>query len=135
MTLLGFDFGTRRIGVAVGQTLTLSARPLTVIRNHDGRPDWCGITRLVDEWRPDALVVGLPRHADGSPHPLAPGIGRFCRQLHGRYRMPVHTIDESLSSSEAARRKGNARAGLDAGAAAVILETWLAHNQDLMTRP
>lgn len=134
MTLLGFDFGTRRIGIAVGQTLSNSASPLSVISNRTGRPDWEHINRLVDEWQPDALVVGMPCHADASPHPLGEPIARFCRQLHGRYRLPVHTIDESLSSCAAAQRLGADQSGLDAVAAAVILETWLAHHQHMATQ-
>jgi len=131
MTLLGFDFGSRRIGIAVGQTLTASASPLAVIRNRNGRPDWEAITQLISEWQPDALIVGLPQYADGSTHPLVASIARFCRQLQGRYHLPVHSIDESLSSDEAARRMGGKQPALDAGAAAVILETWLAHQQHM----
>ncbi len=125
MTLMGFDFGTRRIGVAVGQSIIASARPLAIIENRNGRPAWDDLAQLIADWQPEALIVGLPRHADDSPHPLKAAIERFCRQLHGRYQLPVHTIDESFSSREAVQRMGADGPGLDAGAAAVILETWM----------
>ncbi len=129
--LLGFDYGTRRIGVAVGQGLTGTANPVAVVNARDGKPDWAEIETLVSEWRPIALVVGLPRHADGSDNELTPRVRRFARQLAGRTGLDVHTIDEHLSSVAAERtlqhgsRRG-ARDELDAMAAACILEDWLA---------
>jgi len=122
-TALGFDYGERRIGVAVGQSITGSARPLTTLKSRGLRPDWETLSALVDEWRPERFVVGMPSHADGSDHALKPRIDRFCRQLTGRYGVPVSIIDERLSSYEAASRGG---ADVDAGAACVILETWFA---------
>ncbi|MBK8510366.1 MAG: Holliday junction resolvase RuvX [Candidatus Competibacter sp.] len=129
---LGFDFGLARIGVATGEAITGSARPLCVLPGRDRGIDWKAIGRLIAEWRPDVLVVGAPRHADGSANAVTEAALRFGRQLHGRFGLPVATIDERLSSWEAERRSfespgGRARRrdpGSDAGAAAVILESW-----------
>lgn len=133
-TLLGFDYGRRRIGVAVGQELTLSARPLATLANRDAEPDWQAIGVLLSEWRPALLVVGLPYHADGSANQVTEAALAFCVQLEQRFRLPVRTIDERLSSWAACERqsRGGARrktgAGLDAAAAALILESWLREN-------
>src|SRR5210317_2145775 len=97
-TLLGFDYGRKRIGVAVGQQVTQSATALTTVSARDGKPDWPAITRLIEEWKPDALVVGIPYHMDGSEQDMTRAAQRFCRQLEGRYRLPVHPADERLSS-------------------------------------
>ena len=130
-TLLGFDFGTRKIGVAVGQTVTATATPLTTLRHRADKPDWPAIEALVREWQPTAAVLGMP-HRDEAPVALAEQIQRFARQLQGRFNIPVHLADESFSSNEARRQlKGTPgfREGdhlrEDAVAAAVILETWL----------
>lgn len=133
-TLLGFDFGHRRIGVAVGQTLTCSANALTVVPVTD-KPDWNEITRIVNEWKPVALVVGLPLAADGGETDLSRDARRFGRQLNGRYGLPVFHEDERLTSFSAeqsfvdARQKGGMRrkdaALKDAMAAQIILQSWL----------
>jgi len=140
-TILGFDFGLRRIGVAVGQTLTSTATPLHTLRCTDGRPDWETVTRLIAEWSPVALVVGLPITADGTETLFLTTVRSFVRRLEGRYRLPVHTIDEHLSSREAesrlrmgegygvdkkARSRPFHREDIDRVAAQVILQTWLA---------
>lgn len=132
-TALGFDFGRVRIGVAVGQELTATARPLAILPTRRQTPDWEAIARLIAEWRPELLVVGIPRHADNSPSAVTAAALRFSGQLEERYRLPVATIDERLSSWEAAARRGTAsgrRGGrmLDAAAAALILESWF-HQQ------
>jgi putative Holliday junction resolvase len=131
---LGFDFGRARIGVAVGEAVTGSARPLRTLLARQQRPDWDAIGRLIAEWRPDLLVVGIPRHADGTANAVTEAALRFGRQLHGRFRLPVTTIDERLSSWEAEQRRFEAavtasrrrddNAALDAESAAVILESW-----------
>lgn len=125
--VLGFDHGRARIGVAVGQTLTADARPLTTLRG----TDWGGIEGLVREWRPDLLVVGVPRHADGSASVSTVAALDFARELTARTGLSVRTVDERLSSREAEQRLREQgidprRAGdrVDAMAAAVILETW-----------
>jgi len=129
-TLLGFDFGLQRIGVAVGQDITGTARALATVRCHAGRPDWETISGLIYTWQPAALVVGLPRHTDGTDAEITASVHRFVRQLEGRYRLPVHTMDERLSSHEARghldRRDGpDACSEIDAVAARIILQDWL----------
>ncbi|HEB58077.1 MAG TPA: Holliday junction resolvase RuvX [Gammaproteobacteria bacterium] len=127
-TVLGFDFGTRRIGVAIGQTLTQSARPLTTLRARDGQPDWQEVNRLLAEWRPDALVVGLPVHMDGSEHERTQAARRFGNRLHGRFQLPVIWMDERLTSDEAERRlreEGGDADEVDAVAAQLIVQSWL----------
>ncbi|GAB4295354.1 MAG: Holliday junction resolvase RuvX [Thiohalomonadaceae bacterium] len=126
--LLGFDYGTKRIGVAVGQPLTGSARPLTIVRARDGKPDWEAITRLIAEWQPVALVIGLPVHMDGTEHERTARARRFGNQLAGRYNLPVHRVDERLTSYEAElelRAQGKGGEALDAVAAQLILQSWL----------
>lgn len=125
--LLGFDFGPRKIGIAVGQTITASASPLTTLRARNGRPDWDGIGTLISQWQPQRLVVGLPFDLDDSEAEAAPQARRFARQLEGRYRLPVALVDERLTSREARSRLGKAatsREVVDAMAAKLILETW-----------
>jgi putative Holliday junction resolvase len=100
-TLLGFDFGTKRIGVAVGQEVTGTARPLTTLNAVKHKPDWDGISRLIKEWQPDLLVVGLPLHMDGTEQEMTRAARRFSNQLNGRYHLPVELMDERLSSDEA----------------------------------
>lgn len=126
LTLLAFDYGERRIGVATGETLGGSARALETVQVREGRPDWAALERLVRAFEPDRLVVGMPSRADGGEHPLAAAVARFARQLGGRYGLSVDTVDERLSSHEAAaRRAAGAGATLDALAAQLILETWM----------
>ncbi|HEY9150974.1 MAG TPA: Holliday junction resolvase RuvX [Gammaproteobacteria bacterium] len=124
--LLGFDYGQRRIGVAVGQTITATATALTTLAARDGQPDWAEVTALIEQWRPDALVVGLPLRLDGTESELSRAAQRFARRLEGRYKRPVHLMDERLSSrtAEQTRTRGGARQGLDALAAQVILQDW-----------
>jgi putative Holliday junction resolvase len=127
-TLLGFDFGPRKIGVAVGQKVTGSASALTTIRSRRDKPDWERIGQLVSEWRPQAAVVGLPFNMDDTEGEVAPGARRFARQLQGRFGLEVHLVDERLTSLEAQRQLGRdaaSREAIDAMAAKLILETWL----------
>lgn len=128
LTALSFDYGHKRIGVAAGQSVSATAEPLATLRVRDGRPDWDAITALVAEWRPQQLVLGRPRHADGSVHPLDDAIDRFANRLRGRYGLPVTLIDEHLSSYAAATEAGldDADDAVHAEAARVILETWFA---------
>ena len=129
-TLLGFDYGTKRIGVAVGQDITRSVTPLTTLQNKHDKPDWDAIGKLIEEWQPDILVVGLPLHLDGSQQALTEKAQRFGNQLKGRYNLPVEMVDERLTSHEAeaelaARGGKTAKADIDALAAALILQSWL----------
>lgn len=128
-TLLGFDYGQKRIGIAVGQGVTRTATALCTVTYSDGTPDWQRITGLVREWRPQALVVGLPCHADGSDSDMTHAARKFARQLEARYGLPVHTMDERLSSHAAGellqRESPGAAGGIDAIAARIILQDWL----------
>ncbi|MCZ6719787.1 MAG: Holliday junction resolvase RuvX [Gammaproteobacteria bacterium] len=129
-TLLGFDYGEKHIGVAVGQTLTATASPLETVQVKNRQPDWDTISRLIETWKPDALIVGLPLNMDGTPQAMTRAAERFMRQLQGRYPLPVQPVDERLSTIEAVDRSKSARQTVDAIAAQVILETWLALNRD-----
>jgi putative Holliday junction resolvase len=136
---LGFDYGRRRIGVAVGGSATGRATPLAVVRCRQDGPDWAAIADLVDEWRPDRMVVGLPYNDDGSESEMTRLARRFAGRLQARFRIPSELVDERLSSREAEDRlRGERAAGtrrrrvrkedVDMGAAAVILQGWLDHN-------
>jgi len=116
---LGFDFGTRRIGVAVGGELTGAARPLGVVQTGSGR-EWSAIAALIRQWQPDVLVVGVARHPDGAPHEMTARCERFARSLHGRTGLTVACVDERYSSAVA-----GGSAARDQDAAAVILQQWL----------
>lgn len=126
VTALGFDYGERRIGVAVGQSLTRSAQALVTLPVRNGQIDWPAIARIIDEWRPQQLVVGLPATEDGAAGANSAAIARFGRRLEGRFRLPVAFVDERLSSYAASEDPDTRRVGLDAVAARLILETWLA---------
>lgn len=99
--LLGFDYGEKTIGVAVGNTQTRQAHPLTTLRVVRGQPDWGAVAALVEEWRPVALVVGLPLNMDGSDNPVTPAARKFGNRLRGRYNLPVHMVDERLTTRNA----------------------------------
>jgi putative Holliday junction resolvase len=126
---LAFDYGTRRIGVAVGQTVTATASPLRGLDVRNSKPDWDAIGKLIREWQPAGLVVGLPLHKDGAASAMTEAAQGFGRQLQNRYRLPVYWINEHLSSHAAAERGANAD-DRDAVAAQIILETWLAEGRD-----
>jgi len=133
-TIIAFDFGLRRIGVAVGQTLTGSANALAVV-SVSTQPDWQAVTGIIKEWRPAALVIGLPLADDGGETEMSKGARRFGRQLEGRFGLSVFFEDEHLTSFSAeqrfveARKRGGMRrkdaALKDAMAAQIILESWL----------
>lgn len=131
-TLLGFDFGTKRIGIAVGQELTHTATALVTLNNRDGGPDWASITNLITEWQPDAMVVGLPLNLDGSESESSRLARRFGNRLAGRYNLPVFNADERLSSNEAeailAEQGHFEKADIDKLAAQLILQSWLEAN-------
>ena len=138
LTLLAFDYGTQKIGVASGQTLTRTASAIAQVKARDGVPDWEAIEALVKEWKPQAFVVGLPLNMDGSESELSKRASKFARQLNGRFNLPCHTVDERLSSREAkeisrenserAGKRFNSRNHIDSFAAQLILETWLSEN-------
>ncbi len=132
--LIGFDFGEKRIGVATGQRLTGTASALTTLQAVQGKPDWPAISRLILDWQPDALVVGIPYHMDGRQQAMTEAAERFCRQLEGRFQLSVFRAEERLSSVEAEMRLGKqgkqATDTLDAVAAEIILESWLQQKAD-----
>lgn len=119
--LLAFDFGTRRVGVASGNTLLGCAQPLRTVAA-EGEARFDAIARLIKEWQPDALVVGVPFHPDGAAHDNTLRARRFARQLHGRFRLPVHEVDERYTTTEALAAGA---ADADAAAAAIILDQYL----------
>jgi putative holliday junction resolvase len=120
-SFLAFDFSARRVGVASGNSVTLTANPLTTI-TLDGDARFAAIGRLIDEWRPAALVVGVPFHPDGAAHDNTRRAQRFARQLAGRFGLPVHEVDERYTTVEA---RAQSAADADAAAAALILEQFL----------
>ena len=126
-TFLGFDFGSQRIGIAVGQSITGTATALCTINSSHGKPDWDRISELIEHWRPDALVVGLPLHDDGSDSDISKAARKFAQQLEGRYRLPTHPMDERLSSHAAKQhmKQSNSKQAVDAVAAMIILQNWL----------
>ena len=144
-TVLGFDVGARRIGVAVGSPFGHGARAIAVVDVHAQGPDWPAIDRLHREWRPDGFVVGDPMTLDGGDQPIRHVAYAFAGELRARYALPVVLVDERASSIEAAQRfaadraEGRKRrrdaAALDAVAAAVIVERWLAAPQDAVPVP
>jgi len=132
-SLLGFDFGTRRIGVAVGEIETASAHPLETIDAEDNASRFSRIAALIAEWQPMGFVVGLPVHLDGTEHEMTARCRRFANQLNGRFNLPVVLVDERLTSAEASSRLFDAggssrnKAAVDALAAQRILLDHLAH--------
>lgn len=138
-TLLGFDFGRNRIGIAVGQEVTHTVTALLTLLGKNQKPDWSGISRLIEEWQPDLLVVGLPLQEDGGEQEMSKAARRFGNQLKGRYNLPVEMMDERYSSLEAntllregqtPRAKKNAPQYNDHIAAQVILQSWLDAHTD-----
>ncbi len=132
-TIVAFDFGLRRIGVAVGQQVTASANPIAAIRNTDSGPDWQAIEGIVAEWRPARLVVGMPLHEDGSPSEMGNHVKAFIAEL-GRFDLPVEQVDERYSSLEAGELMKTERAAglrgrikkeaIDSIAATLIAQRW-----------
>jgi putative Holliday junction resolvase len=144
VTLLGFDFGTKRIGIATGQTVTGSVTPLTTLTAVNNEPDWQAIGKLIDEWQPDLLIVGLPLNMDGTDTEITPRVRRFGNQLKGRYNLPVEMVDERLTSVEARsrlhadaslRHKRFDREQVDQIAAQVIVQSWLAQTHQATGEP
>lgn len=131
MTMLAFDFGTKSIGVAIGQQLTGTARPLMALKAQDGTPDWNRIEALLKEWLPDRVVVGLPLNMDGTEQPLTARARKFANRIHGRFGVQVDLHDERLSTVEARAElfeRGGFRAlnkgSVDSLSAVIILESW-----------
>jgi putative Holliday junction resolvase len=119
--VFGFDFGIKRIGIAMGNTLTGQAQPLTVIAAIDNATRFDKIAALIAEWQPARLVVGEPRHPDGAEHDMTLRCRRFANQLHGRFSLPVELVDERYSSAVIQARRGEV---IDAEAASIILQQY-----------
>ncbi len=133
-TLLGFDFGRNRIGIAVGQEITCTVTPLLTLTGKNQKPDWPGISHLINEWQPELLVVGLPLQVYGGEQDMSKAARRFGNQLKGRYNLPVEMVDERYSSLEAnmllrekqaPRAKKNMPQYNDHIAAQLILQSWM----------
>ncbi len=125
-TVIGFDYGTRWIGVAVGQTLTRQATPLHAIKTND----WAAIEKLLGEWQPQLFIVGLPRNMRGEDQQITRRALRFARQLEGRFRIPARLVDERLTTREAyliaiENERKKSKTEIDCLAAALITESWL----------
>jgi len=136
-TLIGFDYGRKRIGVAVGQEITNTAKGLTTLTTTQAGPDWDAIDNVVKEWRPELIIVGMPSNMDDRPHKLHDEVKAFGNQLAERYNLPVEWIDEKLSSMEAeqqlstsskTKKRKQDKAQIDKLAAQVILQSYLNTN-------
>jgi putative Holliday junction resolvase len=141
-TVLAFDFGEKRTGVAVGETTLRQAYPLLVIRAGDDAERLAAIARLVDEWRPELLLVGRPTHTDGAAHAMTARAHEFSQSLVTRFGLPVQEADERLTSLEAetrlretGRNAKSMKSVVDAVAAQLILQTWLDFPHDLSSSP
>jgi len=131
-TFIGFDFGMKNIGVAVGQDLTHTANPLTVIKAREGIPNWGQIQALIDQWQPQQLIVGLPFNMDGTEQEMTQAARRFGNRLNGRFHLPVEWQDERLSTFETldqlgiqSKMQSNNREDVDRISAQLILQSWL----------
>ena len=122
--IMGFDYGTRKIGVATGQLITRTANPIGIVPARDGIPNWGDIEKLIEEWKPSQLVIGLPLNMDGSESEMSIRALKFARRLTGRFNLPHHTVDERLSTREA-REQSTTAGQIDDIAAKIILESWL----------
>lgn len=130
--IMAFDFGSRKIGVAIGQELSGTAQPLPPLTADNGIPDWDELAHRIEEWKPDAFVVGLPLNMDGSTSPMSIRADKFRKRLHGRFHRPSFSMDERLSSREARMLDANTGThgvSLDSLSACLILESWFREQQ------
>ena len=130
--VLGFDYGKKRIGIATGQTITHAATPCKTIHQIDGNPDWPAIEAEIRQWKPQALIVGMPYHTDGSENKMTTAVRQFCDELENRFKLPVIEVNEALSSQQAEQMlKENIKINkqnkheIDRIAAAIIVQDWL----------
>ncbi|MDH5610932.1 MAG: Holliday junction resolvase RuvX [Gammaproteobacteria bacterium] len=131
-SVIGFDYGLKRIGIATGQTITNSATPITTLNQINGSPDWPALEQLINQWKPQALIVGMPYYLDGKENDMTKSVEAFCLELEQRFTLPVFKINEALSSYEAETMlKKNTKIGkhnkheIDKMAAAIIVQNWL----------
>jgi len=131
-TVLGIDYGLKRIGIASGQTITSSASPITTLNRINGLTDWDALEQLISQWKPQALIVGMPYYLDGKENDMTKAVEAFCLELEQRFAIPIFKINEALSSYEAEEMlKKNTKIGkhnkheIDKMAAAIIVQNWL----------
>jgi putative Holliday junction resolvase len=131
-SVLGFDYGKKRIGIATGQTITHTATPCVTLEQVDGNPNWTAIADLITQWKPQSFIVGMPYHTDGSENKMTAAARQFAFELENRFKLPVIEINEALSSEEAEEiLKQNIKINqqnkheIDRMAAAVIVQRWL----------
>lgn len=131
-TLLGFDFGTKSIGVATGQMITATAQPINAIKANDGIPNWDNVEKVINEWQPDIVIVGLPLNMDGSEQPITQRAKKFANRLNGRFGVKIALQDERLTTASAKEfifERGGFKAldkgKVDSVSAALILESWM----------
>lgn len=132
ITVLGFDFGMKHIGVAVGQTITRTANPLNSLKAVDGIPNWDDIKKLIITWNARALVIGIPLNMDGTEQPITAAAKKFGNRLEAKFRLPIHQVDERLTTVEAKQQlfdslgyKALEKTSIDSYSAKLILESWL----------
>ncbi len=128
--LLAFDFGMKKIGVAVGQSITQTATPLLELPAQDGNPSWTIISQLIELWSAEAFVVGLPYNMDGSYQELTFAAKKFANRLHSRFRRPIYLVDERLTTVAAKSQLRHASKNIDRYAAKIILEAWFREHND-----
>lgn len=139
MTIFAFDFGTKKIGVAIGQTVTKTARPLVTLAAKSGQPDWTVLDKLINKWRPNALIIGMPYNMDGTKQLITEKAYEFLEQLKARYHLKIYEVDERLTTKAAREQlfnEGGYKAlqdgQVDRVAAQLILETWfMTHHSEL----
>ena len=140
ISVISFDYGTHRIGVAFGQSISITARSIVILKAKDGIPDWDIVRNLVEEWKPDVFVVGMPYNTDGTDGELLPRAQKFANRLNGRFGIPAFGMDEYLSSKAAITRASEQNisakksAAIDDIAAQIILESWLEGYRELFSR-
>lgn len=130
--LLGFDFGTKSIGVATGQMITQTAQPIAAIKATDGIPNWDSVEKVINDWKPDLVVVGLPLNMDGTEQPITQRAKKFANRLNGRFGVKIALQDERLTTASAKEfifenggYKALDKGKIDSVSAALILESWM----------
>ena len=131
-TLLGFDFGTKSIGVSTGQMITATAQPLAAIKANDGIPNWDIVKKVISDWQPDLLIIGLPLNMDGTEQPITQRARKFANRLNGRFGVKIALQDERLTTASAKEfifnhggYKALEKGKIDSVSAALILESWM----------
>lgn len=135
-TLLGFDFGLKNIGIAVGQTITGTANPVVTLKAKNGEPNWAEVEALIQKWRPDALLIGVPLNMDGTDQPITAAAKDFIKKLEDRFNIPTYSVDERLTTKAAKEivfEEGGYKAlqsgKVDQVAAKLMLEQWMQENK------